>query len=280
MSDPVPAITEAAATGEVAATFADIREIMGVGVVNLIWRHLATIEGALPWAWGTLRPLYADGSVEQRADSLRGALVLPAVPAPVAEVFVGLGLDREALHGIRAVLDAYDHTNGMAIVALSALRAVIAGHEVSGAPLPLLPRRARPAIPLPPLPTMDALAPPTAALVRELNGFGARRPQPVLASMYRHLAYWPSYLSFAWLVVAPLEADGRLAGAIDEAGPVVTQHAESLLPAMGHAAAGLSPRLAEAVAAALDPFIGDVILKMLVICGLLRRLTQPSDRKE
>ena len=38
---------EAAATGDVAAPFADIRATLGVGVVNLIWRHLATIDGAL-----------------------------------------------------------------------------------------------------------------------------------------------------------------------------------------------------------------------------------------
>ena len=37
MSDPVPAITEAAATGETAAIFADIRQVLGVDVVNLIW---------------------------------------------------------------------------------------------------------------------------------------------------------------------------------------------------------------------------------------------------
>ena len=70
VSDPVPAITEAAATGETAAIFADIRQVLGVDVVNLIWRHLATIDGALPWAWGTLRPLYADGSVISEATAL------------------------------------------------------------------------------------------------------------------------------------------------------------------------------------------------------------------
>ena len=47
MSDPVPAITEAAATGETATIFADIRGVLGVDVVNLIWRHLAVNPGAL-----------------------------------------------------------------------------------------------------------------------------------------------------------------------------------------------------------------------------------------
>jgi hypothetical protein len=47
MSDPVPAIAEASATGAVAEIFADIHTVLGVEVVNLIWRHLATIpDGA------------------------------------------------------------------------------------------------------------------------------------------------------------------------------------------------------------------------------------------
>ena len=52
MTDPLPAIAEADATGAVALMFADIRAVTGVGVVNLIWRHLATIPGGLAWAWG------------------------------------------------------------------------------------------------------------------------------------------------------------------------------------------------------------------------------------
>jgi hypothetical protein len=48
MSDPLPAIAEAAATGKTARIFADIRHVLGVEVVNLIWRHLATIPDALP----------------------------------------------------------------------------------------------------------------------------------------------------------------------------------------------------------------------------------------
>jgi hypothetical protein len=47
MSDPVPAVTEAVATGEIADIFADIRHVHQVAVVNLIWRHLATFPGAL-----------------------------------------------------------------------------------------------------------------------------------------------------------------------------------------------------------------------------------------
>src|ERR1700733_14799226 len=44
-------ITEAEAVGEVATIYRRIKEVQGSPVVNLIWRHLATIEGALAWAW-------------------------------------------------------------------------------------------------------------------------------------------------------------------------------------------------------------------------------------
>ena len=44
MSDPFPAIPEAAASGETADLLADIRATVGVRVVNLVWRHLATFR--------------------------------------------------------------------------------------------------------------------------------------------------------------------------------------------------------------------------------------------
>ena len=73
------------------------------------------------------------------------------------------------------------------------------------------------------------MQPETAALVTALNGFGTRRPGAVLASMYRHLAHWPSYLAFAWLLLAPMDGDGRLAAAIDQAQRAVQSHADGLL---------------------------------------------------
>src|ERR1700739_4452698 len=74
MSDPVPAISESEATGLIAEIYADIRSVYRVGVVNLIWRHLATIPGGLPWVWTTTRPLCADGTVGREATALRAGL--------------------------------------------------------------------------------------------------------------------------------------------------------------------------------------------------------------
>ena len=179
MTDPVPAITEAAATGETAAIFADIRQVLGVDVVNLIWRHLATMEGALPWAWSALRPLYVDGSVIQEATTLHKELALPPMPSIPAEVFAGLGLRPHDMTAIRDVLAAYDHTNAMAAAALIALRARLDGrtpHDAAAAePAPVA---AAARIGLPKLLDLTDMQAGTAALVTALNGFGTRRPGP------------------------------------------------------------------------------------------------------
>jgi hypothetical protein len=245
--------------------------------VNLVWRHLATIDGALPWAWSRLRPLYADGWVEMEVQALRRTLALPSTPPPAPEVFAGLGLDRDALRGIGDVLDAYVRTNAMALVAFSALRSVLAGGVTAtiGSRQPVAERPR--AIGLPPLPALTELPKETAALVVALNGFGTRRSQPMLASMYRHLAYWPSYLAFAWLFLAPIDADGRLTAAIDDARSAAILRASALLPAMGRVPSALPPGAASSIAAALEPFVEDAILKMVVICALLRRATPGGD---
>jgi hypothetical protein len=273
MSDPVPAITEASATGETAAIFADIRQVLEVDVVNLIWRHLATIDDALPWTWATLRQFYVDGTMRREAAALHGELALPPMQVIPAEVFTALGLRPDDMAAIRDVLAAYDHTNAMAMVALSALRAHLGGHARGDAP-PVEPRSV-PAIlrtRLPRLLDLTDMQAETAALVVALNGFGTRRPGAVLASMYRHLAHWPSYLSFAWLVLAPLDADQRLANAIQRAQRVALVRADRLPLLLGGTAAP-SPALATRISTAIEPFVGDVIVKMVVICAFLRRVT-------
>jgi hypothetical protein len=117
------------------------------------------------------------------------------------------------------------------------------------------------------------MQPEAAALVTALNGFGTRRPGAVLASMYRHLAHWPSYLSFAWLLLAPLDGDGGLAVAIDKAQHAALSRADRLLVRLANSTAPLPPPLAAMIISAIEPFAGDVIVKMLVICAFLRRVT-------
>jgi len=274
MSDPVPAITESAATGDIAEIFADIRGVLGVDVVNLIWRHLATIPGALPWVWAALRPLYVDGTIAAEAAALHDDLDLPQLPPFPPEALTAAGLLDDDISTIRNVLAAYDRTNAMAIVAFSALLLCL-GDE-------LLPLSAvsphggtvfhePPAIPLPSLLNIADLPPATAELVLTLNRLGTRRTNPILASMYRHLAHWPTYLALAWTMIAPLDADGRLNHSIADAASKARARAAHLAVRPHAPSNGLpGPAIGTAIRAAVEPFTSDVIARMVVICAVLR----------
>ena len=76
--DVLPYVSERDARGEIADIFADIRDTLRVPVVNLIWRHFATLDGGLLAAWEALRPIYASGAAEAAGARLLSGLALPS----------------------------------------------------------------------------------------------------------------------------------------------------------------------------------------------------------
>jgi hypothetical protein len=277
MSDPAPAIAEAAATGAIAEIFADIRGVLRVEVVNLIWRHLATLPGALPWVWGVLKPLYANGTILAEAKALRSKLVLPHLPPFPPALLAAVGIVHCDLNAIRNILAAYERTNAMALVALSALLCRLEEQPSPSGAAASDGAESQPdassLIPLPTLPSLAEMAGPTANLVLILNRLGARRENPILASMYRHLAYWPAYLALSWALIAPLDADGSLDRAI--AGVLETARSRAASMAARLYSPPVDATTRASIRSAVEPFAGDVIARMVVICAVLRAATGP-----
>lgn len=206
MSDPLPAITEADASGEIAALYADIRAVVGVRVVNLVWRHLATLEGALPIAWRAVRPLYVEGIVDLAARGFRTDMRVPRLAL----------LAGDGPPGIHDVLASYDHSNTINLFALGALLARLRGEVDATGPDPARgPRMQAPDLALPPLLSELDVTPDTWARVLRLNRFGEAGEPLILASMYRHLAHWPDFLKRLEAALAPVQDDGSLAQAIN-----------------------------------------------------------------
>jgi hypothetical protein len=68
--EPLPEIPEHLADHDYARIYEDIRCVTGRPIVNLIYRHLATIPGALEWTWSVVRSLYADARILAASDDL------------------------------------------------------------------------------------------------------------------------------------------------------------------------------------------------------------------
>jgi hypothetical protein len=266
--ESVPSILESEATGNVAEIFADIRQVLGTSIVNLIWRNLATIPGALEWTWSAAKPLYL-GPAPGYAESLRRAIELPAARPFSSDTFAVAGLSQDDVAKIRDILDSYDYTNALALVVLSALIMHFepTQHEtvrpLDGAPRP-------PGAKLPDLPVMQSLKPEVARLIEELNGFGEDTDKSLIASMYRHLGYWPTYLSLVRTMLVPLEAGGKLHALTQSTRALAWSHGRALAEHLGPSTA---PDTLQQALASCRRFVEHPISRMTGICSLIRTAT-------
>jgi hypothetical protein len=268
MAESVPSVLESEAKGEIADIYADIRKVLGTSVVNLIWRNLATMPSALEWAWSTVRPLYL-GDAPLHAEAVRRTIALPDWPGFSTETLLAAGVDEGERLFIRGVLDSYQHTNALALVVLCALlvhyepRQVPAVTAAATAPQP-------PAIRIPELPPMDALDPEVAALVGELNSFGEDAEPQLIASMYRHLGYWPAYLALVRTMLAPLQHQGRLNALTLSTRALGYAHGARLAAQLKPA---VPPATLKGALTSCRLFVEHPIARMTGLCALIRRAT-------
>lgn len=263
--DPVPAITEAEATGETAEIYADIRATLGIGVVNLIWRHLATMDGALPWIWSAIKPVYVSGSASHEAAGLFDGLGLPDMPLFPASALRLAGVSDSDRDTVIAVLDSYNRGNSLNLVALSTL-AVTPSGEAPSAALKEIGAVVRP---IPPLPSMEALEPDVRDLVLALSDLGAGPGDRIIPSMYRHLADWPGFLGLTWTTIAPLHHDGRLKVLMERGWDAAHANAGRIA---GEISLGPEPAGAAEARAGIEEFKRTAISRMVPVAMIIRRM--------
>jgi hypothetical protein len=211
MSDPIAEISEADATGAIGEIYRDIKAVTGVGQVNTIWRHWASLPPALTWAWGAVRPLYDDGRVATAAAALVASVdVTEAAKIPM-EAFRAAGVGDHAVGTAAAIVDAYNHANSQNLVVMPALARFIAdgGAGTAAATADPSARPQKPG-PLPPIVAMIEMEKDTAEMVAALSAPVAPAGQALIPSLYRHLAAWPALLAMA---AASTFAPGKIAAA-------------------------------------------------------------------
>ena len=118
-SDPVPAVLESEAEGEIREIFLDIKDTTGADVVNLIWRHLAVTPGALEAVWEMLRPVYKSGLVLTEAQRFRDTLSLPKIQPLSEQALRACGVDNLGHVNITNILKSYNKTNSINLIGLS-----------------------------------------------------------------------------------------------------------------------------------------------------------------
>ena len=197
-------IPESAATGSVAATYADIRRVTGVPFVVFIYRALATQPGRLETLWAELAPNLASpegrGARSELADATLPDTAGVAVPSLPAGALAAAGSAPEA---VAATLAGFRRANATNIVGLWALLDGVTGR----APAPVGPVPAAADMVPPGLPMADLAKLPasTMALLERMSIPIAGDERPVLVpSMWRTFAHDEALLAAVWAALGPV----------------------------------------------------------------------------
>jgi hypothetical protein len=275
-------IPEHEATGDIARLYADLRAVTGLPFVNLIYRHLAAVPGALPWCWAQVRPVYSTGRAAQVAGELTAALAPSPVPTWSMEQMRRAAVPPDALPGIRAVLDQYHRANPLNLVPLAALLARMNGApEGSGTgadPSHPAPRQPMPSglQDLPPMLTEQEMGKTAADALWGLARLGITGPLGDMPSALRHLAHWPGLLVLALETLQPLADRCWLAQEIDtlreRRDRLVGQVMASGLLARDGLPELPAPEVRDQVRALLTRFTDGMIVRMVPQLTLLRQL--------
>jgi len=264
--DTLPAISESEASGEIAELYADIRETLNVSAINYVWRHIATIDGGLRWAWDAAKPMFVSGLVETECEYLMAQLSFPVLPPLSATTLSLVGVNKQDRDVIAAILDTYNRGNLLNMVSLSALLAQPA--------MPPAGKRGRVKLPstelsFPSIPEVIDLGDEVSEQVLLLNGLGAGPgPNRVVASIYKHVALWPGYLSLTWAQFIAMHNDGSLLRLVEETKLKARQHASFIASELGPRPEGItSTRVRETV----EEFTDNAIARMIPIGQMMRQ---------
>jgi hypothetical protein len=264
--DTLPAISESEASGEIAELYADIRQTLNVTAINYVWRHIATIDGGLSWAWKAAGPMFISGHVESECEYLLAQLAYPKLPVLSDTTLSLVGVGGDGRDTIGAILDTYNRGNLLNMVSLSALLA-----EPVTPPAGKRPRAELPFtnLSLPPIPEVADLSDEVSEQVMVLNSLGAKPgPNRVVASIYKHIALWPGYLSLSWAQLAAMNTDGSLLHLIEDTQQKARLHAAYLAGNLGPRPAG---PVADRVRSTVHEFTDTVIARMIPIGQMLRQ---------
>lgn len=254
------------ASPEIAATYADIRAVSGLSMVNLIWRHFAALPGIIDWAWKGVRPLVASQELVDARQRLIDAIELPTLPPVTAKAWQAAGVCGAELTAFRDMMADYVRGNSTNIIVLTALRLRLEGIDYatpafSAAPAPIA------MTPAAPLPRIDTLDPRLARAIRALAQRHEGAQEGIIPSLYLEIARWPALTDTFPNWLEALYEPSAMRKARESTCRAAEREALQLLPAFDPA----PPNVAE-MRPALERFTRLIIPDLTPVCVAVQQL--------
>lgn len=200
--DPVTAVSEDQATGKTAEIFLDIKKTMQIPLITSIWRGLAGMNDSLEKVWILTKPIYLSGTPELALNRM-----LNSISFPIPTKFKSEKFNAEDLKDIKDIIKVYTKSNGMNLMALSAFikseykpRVVISN---------ITPKIVKASFPR--LLNKEEISNKNWEIVKKVNSLGGiKNKDNHVATLWRHLSYWPNFLDKAYKNIKIFESNGDL----------------------------------------------------------------------
>ena len=200
--DPVTAVSEDQATGKIAEIFLDIKKTMQIPLITSIWRGLAGMNNSLEEIWILTKPIYLSGTPELALNHM-----LNSISFPIPTKFNSEKFNAEDLKHIKDIIKVYTKSNGMNLMALSAFikseykpRVVISN---------ITPKIVQASFPR--LLNKEEISSKNWEIVKKVNSLGGiKNKDNHVATLWRHLSYWPNFLDKAYKNIKIFESNGDL----------------------------------------------------------------------
>lgn len=201
-------VPEAAAGGDLAALYTDIRQVLGTSTVALVYRALAVTPGRLAHVWESLRPNLGSADVWTVAQGLAAPEIGDVQPVPL-RVLQDAGLDPEAA---AATIADFRHGNCLNFLGLLSL---LHGADGGRAVTPARAQR-RPPRRVLPMADMSALPAGTVRILERMSAPIAGDEKPVLIpSLFRCFAHDVRLLEHVWRSIGPTARSPVFSSAVD-----------------------------------------------------------------
>lgn len=271
-------IEEYQARGEIERVYHEVKQVLRVTGVNLVFRVWAHYGELLPVLWDALRPNLETLAFEEAAGALRSEAVREAAELGTLEGLARVPLGPSQAWQIRAALDLYHYVNPKLLVLVSAVRLSLEGERAGRgdtAEQPLIELGVPDGMyPMEMIPE-DTNRPTVARIFKDIRKtLGLDR----VNSDYRTLALWPHYLAEVWERLKPILAQGEYILASEGLRRRSVELARSLpyivpLSAQRIEAAGQKPKHALEHVSEFERLLPGLILNM----SLIALTWQPAD---
>ena len=191
----LPELRSEDAKGNIKLIYQAIENALGVRLVNLVYRHLATVPGTLEWSWGIVSEPFQNGVFAARASALTADLFIPEFNRLAASknCVPGRWLDGDDRRRICETLDAYNRANPMNAISLRVISLALQNGRPAQfrAPKSL---RSQSLPDLLPLASLEGLPPEVMSVLNTLAHHTAGKATQIVPSLYRHFVEWPKFL--------------------------------------------------------------------------------------